>query len=43
MTSIWSDPHYQIEQAHVRNPTYCVSRWTSLLVNIDILHPVDAI
>ena len=41
MMSIWSDPRYQ--QGHVRDPIYCVSRWTSFLTNIVILHPVDAI
>jgi hypothetical protein len=41
MTSMWSDPRYQ--QGHVRDPIYCASRRTSLLINNVILYPVDAI
>jgi hypothetical protein len=41
MTSIWFDPRSQ--QGDVRDHIYCVSRRTGLLINIVILHPVDAI
>jgi hypothetical protein len=36
-------PTLQTTEGHVRDPIYCVSRRTSLLINIVILHPVDAI